>query len=278
MKVSARSAAALGGCLAGPALLVALFGCQALYSYRDVPVLARDAETGRPVPGAEVRIYYPLTPASRAPWSSSGETGQDGVARLRAAPCGDAGARVEVTAAGYLFEGKDLPDQFVQAGASAESGPFVMDLYAAPRAAVELVLPAGYRGRVKAEVDVHEDAPCAPGQRCFRYEVPPSGVVQVVGPVLLRRVLPPDFRACYADGKPLSPEASDDQVGFWPLACDGGYQVFFVGTRAEYDNALRDYRKENNSAGGPSSHGRGGGGGGRGRHGRGGGSDPSGSS
>jgi hypothetical protein len=195
------------------------------------------------------------------------------MARLRAAPCGDAGGRVEVTAAGYLFEGKDLPDQFVEAGKSGEPGPFVMDLYAAPRAAVELVLPVGYRGRVKAEVVVREDAPCAPGQRCFRYDVPPSGVVQVVGPVLLRRVLPPDFRACYADGTPLSAEARDEQVGFWPLACEGGYQVFFVGTRAEYDNALRDYRKENSSAGGP-SHGRGGGGG-RGRRGRGG--EPSGS-
>lgn len=267
MNVSARLAAALGGCLVGPVLLLALGGCQALYRYRDVPVLARDAETKQPIPGAEVRIYYPLTPASRAPWTSSGETGQDGVARLRAAPCGDAGARVEVTVAGYLFEGKDLPDEFVQAGKSA--GPFVMDLYAGPRAAVELVLPAGYRGRVKAEVVVNEDAPCAPGQRCFRYEVPPSGVVRVAGPVLLRRVLPPDFRACYADGTPLSAEAHDDQVGFWPLACEGGYQVFFAGTRAEHDNALRDYRKAGRPAVGAPSHGQGGGGG-RGRYGRGG--------
>jgi hypothetical protein len=274
MKVSAtRPTAALGGCLLGPVLLLALFGCQALYRYRDVPVLARDAETKQPIAAAEVRIYYPLTPASRAPWCSSGETGQDGIARLRAAPCGDAGARVEVTAAGYLFEGHDLPDEFVQAGAAADPGPFVVELYAAPRAAVELVLPAGYRGRLKAELVAREDAPCSPGQRCFRCDVPPSGVVQVVGPPLLRRVLPPDFRACYADGAPLSAEARDAQIGFWPLACEGGYQVFFVGTRADYESVRRDYRQEAGPSESRSPRGKGGGGG-RGRRNRGG--DPSG--
>ncbi|HZY85989.1 MAG TPA: hypothetical protein VFE78_14245 [Gemmataceae bacterium] len=274
MKVSAtRPPAARAGCLLCPVLLLALFSCQALYRYRDVPVLARDAETKQPIPGAEVRIYYPLTPASRAPWAASGETGQDGVARLRAAPCGDAGPRVEVTAAGYLFEGKDLPDEFVQAAASAGPGPFVFELYAAPRASVELVLPTGYRGRVKAEVLARENAPRAPGQRCFRYDVPPSGVVQVVGPELLRRVLPPDFRARYADGPLLTAEAHDAEIGFWPLACEGGYQVFLAGTRAEFEDARRDYRQGGSSPGGRPQGGKGGGG--RGRRNRGG--DPSGS-
>jgi hypothetical protein len=244
-------------------------GCQALYRYRPVPVLARDAETKQPIPGAEVRIYYPLTPASRAPWASSGETGPDGVARLRAAPCGDAGARVEVTAAGYLFEGKDLPDERVQAGAPVDPGPFVLELYAAPRAAVELVLPTDYRGRVKAEVLAREDVPCPPGQRCFRCDVPPSGVVQVVGPPLLRRLLPPDFRARYADGTPLSAEARDAQLGFWPLACESGYQVFLVGTRAEYESARRDYGPGAGPSESQPARGKGGGGG-RGRRNRGG--------
>jgi hypothetical protein len=273
MKVSAaRPTAALAGCLLCPVLLLALFGCQALYRYRDVPVLARDAETKQPIPGAEVRIYYPLTPASRAPWASSGETGQDGLARLRAAPCDDAGAHVEVTAAGYLFEGKDLPDEFVQTGAAGGPGPFVFELYAAPRAAVELVLPTGYRGRVKAEVLAREDAPRTPGQRCFRFDVPPSGVVQVIGPELLRRLLPPDFHARYADGAPLNSEACDAQVGFWPLACEGGYQVFLAGTRAEFEDARRDYRQGASSSDGRPQRGKGGG---RGRRNRGG--DPSGS-
>ena len=66
------------------ALLLALApGCQVFQSGRPVSVLAVDAETKKPIPGAEVRISYPLTPAYRAPAESSGKTGEDGVAALQ---------------------------------------------------------------------------------------------------------------------------------------------------------------------------------------------------
>jgi hypothetical protein len=230
-------------CLLYPVLLLAAGpGCQALYSYRPVEVLARDAETRQPIPGAVVEISYPLSPTSSAPWNSSGTTGEDGTARLQAAPCGDAGIMVAVRADGYLFNEKNLPTEAVTA---AEPGPrfgageprpvhFVVDLYAGPQPTVELVLPVGYRGLVKVEVQVRDDAPCQPGQRCFRYVVPPSGVVQVTGPPLLRCVFCSDFRARYADGTPLGKDAKGQEPGFWWLRREGVYECFFVGTRAEY--------------------------------------------
>jgi hypothetical protein len=74
------------------ALLAVAPGCQAFHSYRPVPVLVRDAESKQPIPGAHVRISYPLMePAYAPPADSSGPTGADGVARLRAAPYGEAG-------------------------------------------------------------------------------------------------------------------------------------------------------------------------------------------
>src|ERR1700722_10877954 len=60
------------------ALLLALApGCQVFRSGQTVSVLAVDAETKKPISGADVRISYPLTPAYRAPAESSGKTGED---------------------------------------------------------------------------------------------------------------------------------------------------------------------------------------------------------
>jgi hypothetical protein len=231
-----------------PALLLATApGCQALHRYRPVAVLARDAETQKPIPGAEVSISYPLTPPTRAPWDSCGTAGDDGIARLRAAPSGDAGILVRLTAPGYLSEEKNLSVEAVQAiepahlfeATDRRPVTFVLDLYPEPGPTVELVVPTGYRGLVKAEVRVQDDAPCPPGQRCFSCVVPASGVVQVTGPPLLRRVYGTDFRARTADGAPLSPRPTGSDVGLWWLKCEGSSQWFLVGTQGEYDSLRR---------------------------------------
>jgi hypothetical protein len=260
-------------CLICPVLLLApVAGCQAFHSYRPVAVLAQDAETKKPIPGAEVSITYPVTPAMRAPWFSVGKAGDDGIARLEAAPAGDAGILVTVTVPGYMSQEKNLPVEAVQAIEPAhffeatERRPpsFVLELWAEPDPVVELILPTDYRGLVKAEIQVQDDAPCPPGQRCFPCVVPPSGVVQMTGPPLLRRVYGADFRARFADGVPLSQQAKGAEVGLWWLRCEGSYQCFLVGTRTEYDAIRRSEQKD----GAAESRSTGGKGDGRGRRSR----------
>src|SRR5262249_61077154 len=103
-----------------------------------------------------------------------------------------------------------------------------LEMYSGPRFGVELVVPVGYRGLFKAEVRVRDDAPCPPGQRRFRAEVPVSGVVEVQGPPALRRVQPPDFKARYADGSPLGAEMDAVKVGFRWLRREGHGPCFVV--------------------------------------------------
>ena len=234
----------LGRRLIFPACLALVAGCQAFHQYRPVTVLARDAETKKPIPGADVRISYPLTQPSLAPWDSNGPTGEDGVARLRAAPYGDAGIRIAVTANGYMSDETSLPVSAVEAikpagffeAADRRSAEVVLELYADPHPTVDLVVPPGYRGLVKADVQTLDNAPVVPGQRSFSYIVPTTGLVHVTGPALLKRVYAADFRLRYADGAPLTPQAKDSEVGFWWLKYEETLQVFLVGhTVSEYN-------------------------------------------
>jgi hypothetical protein len=224
--------------------LAAACGCQALHRYRPTPVLVRDADTGKPIPGAEVHISYPLAPVNLAPAPSAATTAGDGVARLRAAPYGEAGVQVSATAAGYLDEEKTLPVSDIEAiqpaslFEKAERRParVVVEMYAGPQPTVELVVPLGYRGEIRAELCVQENAPRTPGQRSFSAVVQPGGVVRVSGPPLLWRISGPDFRGRFTDGAPISRDAQGADVGLWWLGNDGDVHHLLVGTRQEFDN------------------------------------------
>jgi hypothetical protein len=226
-------------------LLTFASGCQVLYRYRPVPVLVRDAETKKPIADAEVHLSYPLSRDSLAPFDSSERTEADGIAHLRAAPYGDFGVRVDASAPGYLSEQMNLSTESIQhiepAHPFEETGrrrPVVVEMYHEPRFTVELVVPTGYRGVIKAEVDMQNEDAAPTGQRCFRYEVV-DGFVKIKGPGVLRRVYPADYRACYADGTPLSGEMTLLKVGFRWLRGNGNEQYFFVGTQPEYDMQRR---------------------------------------
>jgi hypothetical protein len=232
------------------ALLLALApGCQVFRSGQPVSVLALDAETKKPVPDADVRIFYPLTPAYRAPAEASGKTGADGATVLHAAPT-DEGLAMEATAPGYLYEQKSLnadavpaPKAFLPFGAPAPHvAPLVIELYALPGPTIELVLPLGYRGVVRVAVEPRDNVPCPPGLRRFRYEVPPSGEVQAIGPALLRRT--PEIVASYANGVSLSPQVRDGEIGFLWVNSDGACEVYVVGTPIERDSLRRSDHKE----------------------------------
>jgi hypothetical protein len=218
-------------------------GCQVFQAYRRVAIRVQDAETKQPIAGAVVYISYPLVQASQAPIDSTGPTASDGVVRLRAAPSGPAGVLVEVNAKGYLFEQKTLSIATVEAIKPAgwfekvdqRPADLAIEMYAAPRPAVELILPVAFRGTIQAEVHVQPDAPATPAQRLFRYAVSPAGTVQVIGPALVDRVVPLDYQAVTADGTRLTREAKGLEIGFYAVKEDAHHLTFFVGTRAEYD-------------------------------------------
>jgi hypothetical protein len=229
------------------ALFAAAPGCQVFYSYRPLPVLVRDAETKKPLANVYVHLSYPLTRDSLAPFDSSERTGEDGIVRLRAAPYGDFGVRIQASAKGYLTEDQTISSESIKQ--LVPPHPFeeteqrqparVVEMYAEPNFRVELMVPSGYRGEIKAEVQIEDDMPIQPGQRCFRYEVV-DGFVRIKGPgVVLRRVDASDFRACYTDGTPLGSEMSLTKVGFRWLSREETTQYYFVGTQSEYDMRRR---------------------------------------
>lgn len=227
-------------------LLTGASGCQVLYRYRPIAVLVRNAETKQPIADAEVHLSYPLSRDSLAPFDSLQRTGSDGIAHLRAAPYGEYGARVEASAAGYLPEQQSMSKEMIQRIAPAHPfesveqrvPEFVVEMYAEPRFTVELIVPTGYRGLIKAEVQVQDNVAPPSGQRCFRYEVV-NGSVQVKGPSVLRRISPPEFRARYADGTPLTDETTVFKVGFRWLRGQGQQHYYVVGTKSEYDMQRR---------------------------------------
>jgi len=228
-------------------LLALASGCQILYRYRPVPVLVRDAETKQPIAHADVHLSYPLSRDSLAPFDSVERTGADGIAHLRAAPYGDFGVRIEASAPGYLSDQISVSTEAIQhiepahffEEAERRKPVFVVEMYSEPRFTVELVVPPGYRGRIRAEIEPRDDMAVPPHQRAFRYEVV-DGFVCIKGPSLvLRRVYPSDYRACYADGAPLTGEMTLQKVGFRWLGGQDKEQYFVVGTQPEYDMERR---------------------------------------
>ncbi len=223
--------------------LVTVPACQALHRYRPVVVQVRDVETKQPVPGAQVRLWYPMAESPFAPWEASDTTAADGMARLAAAPYGDAGVVVSVNAKGYLSGELNLSGRDIEAvepaglfeNAGQRTAQFFVELYAEPGPSIELVLPTGYRGLVRVEVQIDENATCPPGKRVFSQDVPGSGVVTLVGPPLLRRVLTPDYHARYADGTVLTRKPANGDGGFWWVRDQGRYHCFLVGPESDYN-------------------------------------------
>ncbi len=234
------------------ALVSSVSGCQLFHDYRPVTVLVRNAETKKPIPGAEVGIIYLSMLDPFAPWSSSGKTDDDGVVHLSAAPyrC----ARMSAEANGYLMEDRDVA---VQEILNIEpENPFklknprrithVVEMYSEPRPTIELIVPNGYRGLIKVEIMPLDDSRCTPGQRQFTYHVPPSGVVEMKGPRLLHHLSCTDYSARYEDATPLDAFAPGNAVGFRWLTCvSRDDEYFVVGTHSDYNKSYRLFHKKN---------------------------------
>jgi hypothetical protein len=266
--------------LAAGFLLALWSGCHSFHSYRPVTVQAIDAETKKPIPQAEVCISYPLGDRNWAPYPSDEKTGSDGIAHLRAVPYGKVDLTIAATASGYADEARSVPVTAIEAlpgfsekasTAPVQRADFVVELYAKPAPSIDLVLPTGYRGLVRAKLKIQDDLVYTPGQRVFPCAVPgDNNVVDVLVPPLFRRTPFPEFHAHYPDSPPLSPHVRLSEVGFWWLRSDGDTQIFLVGTEKEHS----DYLAADRASGTRDSSGSGGGGRGKGggRKNRGGGS------
>jgi hypothetical protein len=260
----------------GPlALIPTLVGCQTLHPIPTVPIAVVDAETKAPIPGATVRLWSPAdnSPSHIEP---SGTTGPDGVARIKAAFPKEADVLIEVSAPGYLSDEMDRTLSAKAPGAPAGGG--LVEMFAGPKPYIQLVIPTGFRGDLKAEIKVQDDAPTQPGQRVFTYNVPLPTVENIVGtPIVVHIVAPPvidgrlaPFRGLYANRTPMPAEPKDSDVVLRWVRSEGLDQYFVVGTKIDQESARRAAEKTigpRESSGDSKSSGggrRGGGGGGRG--------------
>jgi hypothetical protein len=231
-------------------------GCQTFRSGQELTVLVRDAETKAPVATAEVYLCQCLKKDEVAPCRSMDFTQADGIVRLRAEPVGEHGFQVQAVAQGYLPEKIDVAADALKKNVAtpshpkAEQGPVdaIVEVYHEPDFSVELVLPPGYRGLVKAEVQVQDGLPLAKGQRCFRFPVSASGDVVVKGPALLRRVSAQEFRARYGDGPFLGTAMDAEKVGFRWLKGAGNQHLFVVGNQLDYEALHRQVAPEETQA------------------------------
>ena len=261
--------------------LLIVSGCQIVQPGRPLTILACDAETHRPIPGAQVRLQ-PIDGNRSAPDIAT--AGDDGIVRMNGDAHDDRAVGVEASAGGYMLASTFIPADTVRAippsprFSKDRDRPvaFTVELYAGPRPSVDLIVPAGYHGVVKAQVAIAHDVPCPPHQRKFRFPVAADGTVHVSGPTMLERVPPSEFQIRYADQTPVSAKGETTELGFWWLRHDGATEYFVVGDKGDYALA-RATEHDDGDAPAPRSSG-GGGRGGRGGHHRGGGGGGSGGS
>jgi hypothetical protein len=231
-------------------------GCQTFHRGQELTVLVRDAETKAPVATAEVYLCQRLKQGEVAPCRSMGLTQADGIARLRAEPASEYGFQVQAVAPGYLPEKIDMAADALKKNAGGppqqateqRRADVIVEVYHEPDFCVELVLPPGYRGLIKAEVQIQDDLPLAKGQRRFCFPVSASGDVLVKGPAVLRRVAAPEFRARYGDGPLLGTAMDAKRVGFRWLKGAGNQYLFVVGNQLDYEALHRQVAPEETQA------------------------------
>lgn len=218
-------------------------GCQVFQGERPLTVLVRDAETKKPIQTAEVYLCQRLKHDEVAPCRSRDLTQKDGIARLRPEPAGQLGFQLQAVAPDYLTEKVNVSaDAFKKHPSTPAIQPdtthladVVVEVFHEPNFTVELVLPPGYRGLVKAEVQLQDHLSLSPQQRCFRFAVAPSGEVLVKGPALLQRVPVPEYRARYANGPLLNTTMDSKTIGFRWIKSAGNRHYFTVGTQLDYE-------------------------------------------
>jgi hypothetical protein len=214
-----------------PVLLGSAGGCGLFHTYVPVTVLVRDAETKKPIEGAQVDIFYLFMLNPFAPSPSAGKTGPDGMAALRAAPFFP--CLMSVDAEGYGGQQIWLAESKIRelkAQARTDQPTFTVDLFSNPGATIELIVPVEFRGLIKLDLEEQASEQQVPGRRRFECMVPASGIAQVRGPMELLhgRVCRLQYEARASDGLPIPTEPQDDEVVGLRLMTSFGMSKFFV--------------------------------------------------
>jgi uncharacterized membrane protein YgcG len=253
-----------------PVMIFAATGCEMMHPSTPVSVAVWDVETKAPVPGAEVAFLYPTSDPSAKSRDLTGTTNASGIAQVRGVTTDDGLPQVKITAPGYILEQKGLPGDALRSikennsfwSSHHNTVELALFVYHGPSAAIELTVPVGYRGMIKADVRVREDIVYPRDQRVFTGIVA-DGAVQVDGSPLLRSEYKPVFRARYADDTPVPMNVQDNEVGFRWLRTEGRTEIFVIGTRAEWEGFRRATDKTNAADSGGKKNGGSGSGGGR---------------
>src|SRR4029077_11557697 len=103
---------------------------------------------------------------------------------------------LETKIPGYLAEMKELTPKSIESIERAHflekvdrrSPNFVVDLYAEPRPTIELIVPLGYKGVIKADVEIKDDVVVPVGQRAFTINVDSTGSAAITGSPLLEHI------------------------------------------------------------------------------------------
>jgi hypothetical protein len=248
----------------GLCILSALPGC-AVYTLRPVDVVVVDAESGKPVQGAEVGVDYLALFILNRPWPASGKTDSQGKTSLWVANFHDGSENWSASAPDYLpFQsggmGSDsrnrIPCDLVPPGGSAATGPAVIHLYRKPAARIMVIVPDGYRGPLK--IDLHpvpEFMAKEPGARQFTFSASSNGYVGIQAtPILLH--LNRDIEARYANGDPI-PQAGPSNpnvIALRYVTTEGNInmqELYVVGTaddKAAVSHAIFEPDKVNQDA------------------------------
>ena len=237
-------------------IVTVLAGCHGFSLGRPVTVLVRDAETKAPIKAAEVQI---ASASGHLPTITAATTGDNGIARVKVNPSADIAYMVEASANGYFSEEEDIsvetlreisPAKSIHSGAN-EPPTLILEMFAGPRPTVDLIVPMGFRGVLRAQVRGRDDAPYPPGQR-------PSVI-----PCRLAawwRSLDRPFSGMaslptFALASPMGlrcPATRRTTTSVCAGCGEGDDQVFFVGTRvdwADYCHSLEPYEPRGSSGG-----------------------------
>ncbi len=181
------------------ALALSQTGCIVFYSYYPARVTVRDAETGAPIFGAQVGVYYVYMFVLNAPHPDSASTNERGEAHVQAAtftPQWNAGGQKATHPKVAPYAGCDL---WKKSGQNWE-----VWLYREPQPRITIIVPPGYRGPLKVErIPLAAFVQDAPGKREFTFHATAKGYVGInASPLLMRReVYPPS--AEYEGGQPI---------------------------------------------------------------------------
>jgi hypothetical protein len=257
--------------------IVCLAGCT-VYRHREVEVAVRDAETHQPIPGAVVHVSNPHTGADPI----TATAGPVGIAPVPFTPAAGEPVMIEAMATSYTADSVVVGEAAVAAvppspfigPAMPRPADFTVELYAAPRFGVELVVPPGYRGLLRVDLNFKDDIPIPKGQRVFPFTASATGEIKGTGPGVLRRVPVSEFKARTTDGTPIGGQPDPEGVDLRWLRRDEGCEVFVLGTQADFDKYRKDSPhdpttqpptdKKGGGRGGKGGGRRGGGGGGSG--------------